>query len=248
MPQSRRLNSSILLTRKRTTAPCSKQGRGLRIASCCSISPYFKYRRFALIDENDGYVRESAEAERESADYRRATNRGRAIPLEGKQLRAVLDDLDRKYIDVEVEVEFQTGAVQWDTVAGYEAVSRRRRPRRGRRRLPPVHDEFSEERVLSGGFSGDLPCRWEVELLFRELKTQYELDEFDTSDEHVVRILLYAALLSLLVSRDSLDLVTEQADDERCVSDRPATGRTPSLFSSNSVSSLATHHRRFSTG
>jgi putative transposase len=57
-------------------------------------------------------------------------------------------------------------------------------------------------------------CRWEVELLFRELKTQYELDEFDTSDEHVVRILLYAALLSLLVSRDLLDLVTEQADDE----------------------------------
>ena len=46
------------------------------------------------------------------------------------------------------------------------------------------------------------------------LKTQYELDEFDTSDEHVVRILLYAALLSLLVSRDLLDLVTEQADDE----------------------------------
>ncbi|MFC7209313.1 transposase [Natronoarchaeum sp. GCM10025321] len=56
-------------------------------------------------------------------------------------------------------------------------------------------------------------CRWEVELLFRELKTQYELDEFDTSDEHVVKILLYAALLSLLVSRDLLDLVTEQAGD-----------------------------------
>jgi putative transposase len=30
--------------------------------------------------------------------------RGRAIPLEGKQLRAVLDDLDWKYIDVEIEV------------------------------------------------------------------------------------------------------------------------------------------------
>jgi putative transposase len=26
-------------------------------------------------------------------------------------------------------------------------------------------------------------CRWEVELLFRELRTQYELDEFDTSDD-----------------------------------------------------------------
>jgi len=94
-------------------------------------------------------------------------------------------------------------------------------------------------------------CRWEVELLFRELKTQYELDEFDTSDEHVVRILLYAALLSLLVSRDLLDLVTEQADDELVFpTERWAAtfGRTPSLFSTNSVSSSATHHRRCSTG
>jgi putative transposase len=50
--------------------------------------------------------------------------------------------------------------------------------------------------------------------LFRELKTQYELDEFDTSNRDVVEILLYAALLSLLVSRDLLDLVTEQAYDK----------------------------------
>jgi putative transposase len=51
-------------------------------------------------------------------------------------------------------------------------------------------------------------------LLFRELKTQYELDEFDTADPAVVEILVYAALLSLLVSRDLLGLVTEVADDE----------------------------------
>ncbi len=40
------------------------------------------------------------------------------------------------------------------------------------------------------------------------------MDEFSTSKKHVVEILLYAALLSLLVSRDLLDLVTEQADSE----------------------------------
>jgi len=57
-------------------------------------------------------------------------------------------------------------------------------------------------------------CRWETELIFRELKTQYELDEFDTSKEHVVEILLYAALLSLLVSRELLALLTEHAADE----------------------------------
>ena len=41
-------------------------------------------------------------------------------------------------------------------------------------------------------------CRWEAELLFRELKTLYALDEFDTSNPAVVQILLYAAVLYCL--------------------------------------------------
>ena len=57
-------------------------------------------------------------------------------------------------------------------------------------------------------------CRWAVELLFRELKTLYELDEFDTTNPAVVEILLYAAVLTLLVSRELLELVIEHADDE----------------------------------
>ncbi|MFC6771377.1 transposase, partial [Halorubrum pallidum] len=73
---------------------------------------------------------------------------------------------------------------------------------------------LSREEFFPADLAQIYRCRWEVELLFRELKTQYDLDEFDTSNEHVVKILLYAALLSLLVSRDLLDLVTEQADDE----------------------------------
>ena len=39
-------------------------------------------------------------------------------------------------------------------------------------------------------------------------------DEFDTSKKHIVEVLVYAALLSLLASRELLDLVTKQADNE----------------------------------
>ncbi|RAW44570.1 IS4 family transposase [Halorubrum sp. 48-1-W] len=176
---------------------------------------YFKYRRFALIDENDGYfvsrLKKNANPMITSELWEW---RGRAIPLEGKQLRAVLDDLDRKYIDVEVEVEFKRGPYN-----GTQSLDTKRF------RVVGVREEDADDYhlymtnlVRKEFFPADLAqiyrCRWEVELLFRELKTQYNLDEFDTSDEHVVKILLYAALLSLLVSRDLLDLITEQADDE----------------------------------
>ena len=176
---------------------------------------YFKYRRFALIDENDGHFVSRLKQNANpviTAELREW--RGRAIPLEGKQLRAVLDDLDQKYIDVEVEVEFKRGPYN-----GTRSLDTKRF------RVVGVRNEDADDYHLyitnlarKEFFPADLAeiyrCRWEVELLFRELKTQYELDEFNTSDEHVVKILLYAALLSLLVSRDLLDLVTEQADDE----------------------------------
>ncbi|ELZ02165.1 transposase [Natrialba aegyptia DSM 13077] len=55
-----------------------------------------------------------------------------------------------------------------------------------------------------------------MELLFWELKMQYKLDEFDTTKKHIVEILLYAVLLSLVVSRDLLGLVIEHADGGSC--------------------------------
>jgi len=68
---------------------------------------------------------------------------------------------------------------------------------------------LSREEFLPDELATIYRCRWETELIFRELKTQYELDEFDTSKKHVVEILLYAALLSLLVSRELLALLTD---------------------------------------
>jgi putative transposase len=176
---------------------------------------YFKYRRFALIDENDGYfVSRLKESANPMITEELREWRGDAIPLEGKHIHDVVGDLSRQYIDVEVEAEFKRGQ--------YEGT---RSTDTKRFRVVGVRNEDADDYHL---YITNLPreeflpedlemlyrCRWEVETLFRELKTQYELDEFDTNNPDVVEILLYAALLSLLVSRELLGLVTEQADDE----------------------------------
>ena len=57
-------------------------------------------------------------------------------------------------------------------------------------------------------------CRWAAELLFRDLKTLYELNAFDTNNPSVVEILLYVAVLTLLVSCELLELVVEHAGDD----------------------------------
>ncbi|WP_257300621.1 IS4 family transposase [Haloarchaeobius sp. FL176] len=176
---------------------------------------YFKYRRFTLIDENDGYFvsRLKQNANLVTTEELREWH-GRAIPLEGKQIQNVVDALSRKYIDVEVEAEFKCGQYEGTRSLDTE-----------RFRVVGVFvadaDDYHlyitnlpREEFLPADLATLYRCRWEVETLFHELKTQYELDEFDTRNPVAVEILLYAALLSLLVSRDLLNLVTEYADVE----------------------------------
>ena len=81
---------------------------------------YFKYRHFALIDENGGYFasRLKRNTKPEIVSELREW-RGHAIPLGGKQIFDVVENLHREYIDVEVEMEFRrrqyVGMRSWDT-------------------------------------------------------------------------------------------------------------------------------------
>ena len=176
---------------------------------------YFKYRRFARIDENGGYfvsrlkTNTKPEIVAELREWR-----GRAIPLEGEQVFEIAGDLHRKYVDVEVEVEFRRGPYagtrSWDTkrfrVVGVLVAD-----------ADDYHfyiTNLPRKWFLPADIATIYRCRWAVELLFRELKTLYELDEFDTTNPAVVEILLYAAVLTLVVSRELLDLVVEYADDD----------------------------------
>jgi IS4 transposase len=69
---------------------------------------FFKYRRFALIDENDGFfvsrLKKSANPLITAAPR---TLRGNSIEIEGTQVFEIVGDLRRQYIDVDVVVGFK---------------------------------------------------------------------------------------------------------------------------------------------
>ena len=65
-------------------------------------------------------------------------------------------------------------------------------------------DEFTPRQVAA--LYG---LRWEVELLFRELKSLYGLEKFQTSDPAIVKLLVVTALLTLTVSRALLGVFQE---------------------------------------
>jgi IS4 transposase len=176
---------------------------------------FFKYRRFALIDENDGFfVSRLKRSANPLITAQLDTCRGRAIPLVGKHVFEVVGDLCRKEIDVEVEVAVK------------------RRPYRGTQSITPkrfrvvgVRDEDADDgyrlyitnlpskKFSPAEVSALYRARWSVELLYREMKSRYELGSFQTEKPHIVRIQVLAALLTLVVSRAILRVFVDHAEE-----------------------------------
>ena len=64
-------------------------------------------------------------------------------------------------------------------------------------------------------------ARCQIELIFKELKSHYRLDELHTSKAHIVETILVGAVITLLVSRRLLQAVRERlrrTDTTRCPS------------------------------
>lgn len=171
---------------------------------------YFRYQLFACIAQNGGYflTRLKGNANPTIVGINR-THRGRAIPLVGEKLRDVIDRMDRETVDVMVEMRFQ----------------RRRYGARARHdsqtvRVVGIRDPNTKdyhlyvtnalaEKLTAEDVQAVYALRWEIELLFKELKQCYRIDDMPSRKRVVVEALLYAAIICLAVSRRLLALVRE---------------------------------------
>jgi IS4 transposase len=177
---------------------------------------YFDYRTMDLIDTNDGWflTRLKPNANPEiTAEFREW--RGNAISLEGEQIQDILDDLHRDVIDAEGEVGFKRRVYNGTRSRAVETF-----------RVVGVWNEDEERYHL---YITNLPAeeysapdiaklyqaRWEVELLFRELKTVYGLDEINSRKPEVVEALILIGLLSLVVSRTLRELFIEIIEEQQ---------------------------------
>ena len=190
---------------------------------------YYHFQLFRNIVRSGGHflsrLKENANPKivrvfgRSSADERR---------LIGKTLQDVLGGLRRDVLDVEVEVRA--------TARRYNG---KRRSTTERFRLVAIRN--TEERkyhcyltsipveILSADdIAATYRARWEIELIFRELKSGYRLDDVDSQKRDVVESLIYAAVLTLLASRALLRSIVSRVAELR---DRITPGRWWKAFS-----------------
>ncbi|ELY99942.1 IS4 family transposase [Natrialba aegyptia] len=191
---------------------------------------FFDYRTMDLIDANKGWfvTRLKPNANPRIVEELRDW-RGNTVSLTGEKLHAVLDDLHRDVIDVRAEVSFRRRSYNGS--------------RSGAIRTFRVVGVWNEEAEKYHFYVTNLPvadysasdiaqlyrARWEVELLFKELKSTYNLDQIPTSNSIAVEALILVALISLVVSRVLLDLLREIVDGDAAGDDGDDPSRIPRL-------------------
>ena len=58
-------------------------------------------------------------------------------------------------------------------------------------------------------------ARWDIELLFKELKSKYALDVLETKNVQVIEALIWTAMLTLIVSRRIYNLVRNSSSNPK---------------------------------
>ncbi len=208
--------------------------------ACSSFYDQFTPALAALLSDLLEHSRGGRGSSHDRATVRAVSRRAdcrcnlRAISLPERRLRDVLGDLSREIIDVTVEIEFKrrayAGKQSTDSMEFRVVGVRNEDTDDYHLYVTNLPDEFTPRQV--GALYG---LRWEVELLFRELKSLYGLEKFQTSDPAIVELLVVAALLTRR-SAEPCSGCFRSCSQRQCF--RENAGRRPSGLSPSSSSKI----------
>lgn len=152
---------------------------------------YYDFNFFHRIDSHGGNF---VSRLKQNANPRIVTNhrtpRGNAIELEGEDLQDVLGDLKRKRLDVTAEFPVEM------RVCGGTKSTRRRRFRVVGQRNEETGEyhlyvtNIDRETLEVDAVAETYAARWQIELLFKQLRSHTRLDELPTSRERVAKLLI----------------------------------------------------------
>jgi IS4 transposase len=79
-------------------------------------------------------------------------------------------------------------------------------------------------------------ARWDIELVFKELKSRYNLDVVNTTKPHIIEAYIWISILTLLISRRIYNIVRKDNPKEKLV--RYTQLRWSTIFTENASDQL----------
>lgn len=200
---------------------------------------FYKHQLFAKIKENGGYF---VSRLKESADplitevYN--TCQGNSVDVNGKYLSEILPKLKRQVLDVEVEISFKR--------PNYNGKSKTRMDTEMFRLVAVYNQDEEKYHVYLTNISKDdlspedvaklYGARWDIELVFKELKSRYDLDVVNTKNPQIVEAYIWIAILTLFISRRIYNIVRKHNPKEKMV--RYTQLRWSTIFTENASDQL----------
>lgn len=163
---------------------------------------YFKYALFDRIDRFGGYFISRLKSCCNPVIVAvHQTCRGNARPLVGQTLQNVIKGLKRQLLDVEVEVCFQRRAYK----GCRRCVKRRFRVIGCYNNLTQQYHLYitniSPQQLTAKQIAQTYAARWVIELIFKQLKSYYQLENLPSQKQQIVEALIYTAILTMIASR-----------------------------------------------
>jgi transposase len=150
----------------------------------------------------------------------------------------ILPKLKRQVLDVEVEISFKK--------PNYNGKSKTRMDTESFRLVAVYNkDEEKYHVYLTNILKDDLipedvaklyGARWDIELIFKELKSRYDLDVVNTKNPQIVEAYIWIAILTLFISRRIYNIVRKHNPKEKLV--RYTQLRWSTIFTENASDQL----------
>ncbi len=195
--------------------PVFKVGRWVKDRLLIFDLGYFRYQLFDSIEQHGGYFisRLKDNANPLITAVHGATGGG--LQLVGERLKDVIGRLRRDELDAEVTVSFRRRKYA-GVRRGAEGTLRLvaiKNPKTGHYHLYVTN--IPAERLSASQVAVAYRSRWQIELLFKEMKTHYRLEHMPSRKKHIVEVLLLASVVTLLASRRLLHVVRAKLADAR---------------------------------
>jgi len=179
---------------------------------------YYSFQLFDRIEQNGGFYlsRVKSNANLLIVKANRVW-RGNSIPVGGRRLKEILGALRREVLDVQVEIRFLRRKYLDHRSRG-----------RGTARLIAVRDPESghyhcyltnipPERLAAEDISQTYALRWQVEILFKAMKSHGHLAQLPSTKKSVVDSLIWASVLATIASQALFRLIRMQVERKRFV-------------------------------
>jgi len=175
---------------------------------------FYKNQMFARVVDNGGYFVSRIKKNMDPivVSVEEGLSKTKSKKFAGKPVSECIEQLSGKNLDAVVKIKFKRRAYKGKQKQDEMNV-----------RLVAIYNEKDkkyhvyitniQKDVLNAKDIATLyGARWDIELLFKELKSKYSLDALGTKNEQVIEALIWTAMLTLIVSRRIYSIVRNSID------------------------------------